>query len=60
MLNEYLMFSVQNIVQNVKLIELWATIWYHYIFSSLKANVSDFYHRAQCLSSGDLNSGLIG
>ena len=36
------MFSVKNIVQNVKLIELWGKNWHHYILSSLKANFSYF------------------
>ena len=45
-----LMFSVKNIVQNVKLIELWGNnlVPVHYILSSLKANFSDFSHRVQC------------
>ena len=25
------MFSVKNIIQNIKLIELWSKIWHHYI-----------------------------
>ena len=47
-LNGYLMFSVKNIVQCQTNKSYGATIWYHYILSSLKANFSDFSHRAQC------------
>ena len=48
MLNGYLMFSVKNIVQNVKLIELWGNnlVPLHFVIS--KSSFSDFSHRAQC------------
>ena len=49
------MFSVKNIVQNVRLIELWGNNLVHYILSSPKAIFSYFSQRAQCQSSGDLN-----
>ena len=43
MLNGYLIFSVKNIVQNVKLIELCGKN-----LAPLKANFSYCSHRAQC------------
>ena len=46
------MFSVKNIVQNVKLVELWGKnlVPLHFVlpFASLKANFADFSHRAPC------------